>query len=302
MGPTATGKSTLAINIVEAFRGEIVNADSRLVYRGMDIGTAKPSPADRARVPHHVIDLIEPDGGYNVAYFQRDAAEAISDINRRGRAPLLVGGSGHYMWALPDGLRIPPVRPNEDLRRELTLVSEEEGGMERLLAALRALDPVTAARIDPRNIRRVVRAIEVSRAAGKPFSEVGTHGSPPYSMFIIGLTLPRDLLYTRIDQRVDAMVEAGWVNEVGDLLARGFDATLAAFSSLGYREIIAHIQGQLSLDGAVAKIKSETHRFARHQYGWFRPADKRIQWIDISMKGWEPEAERLVGEFVQGRT
>ena len=287
----------MAIRVAEAFGGEIVNADSRLVYRGMDTGTAKPTAAELARVPHHVIDLIQPDSDYNVAYFQRDAASAIDQINGRGRLPVLVGGSGHYAWALLEGLRIPQVPPNEELRRELALVAGGEGGKQRLLEDLRALDPVTAARIDPLNVRRVVRAIEVSRALGRPFSEVSIKERPPYETLVFGLTMPREALYGRIDERVDSMIATGWVGEVRGLLADGYDPTLPAFSSLGYREIIAHIQGRLSLDEAAAKIKTETHRFARHQYGWFRPADARIQWLDISTNGWEQTASELVSRF-----
>ncbi len=298
VGPTATGKTALAVELALRFGGEIVGADSRQVYRGMNIGTGKPAPGERARVPHHLIDIVAPDEEFSVALYERLAAEAIAAIHRRGRLPLLVGGSGHYVWALLKGLRPPRVPPNPELRRELYAIAEEEGGIDWLHAQLQELDPVAAARIDPRNVRRVARAIEVTRATGVPFSRAGSAEPPPYRTLLIGLTAPRDVLGRRIDERVDAMFRAGWVDEVRRLLDTGYASDLPALSSLGYQAIVQHLRGEIALDHAIEQTKRDTRRFARRQYAWFRPRDPSIRWIDITGGGVE-QAAALVEEFLR---
>ena len=282
VGPTAIGKSALALRLAERFGGEIVNADSRQVYRGMDIGTGKPTAAERGLVPHHLLDLVDPDEDFNVALYLQQAVQTINGTHERGKLSILVGGTGHYVWALLEGLRIPQVPPDAELRATLNQVADSEGGQEKLMAELTELDPVGASRIDARNTRRVVRAIEVSRAAGRPFSEVGTREPPPYRTLILGLTAPRELLYGRIDARVDAMVQAGWADEVEGLLARGYSPDLSSFLSLGYRDMAQYVRGELDLPGAVQRIKTQTHAFARRQYAWFKPTDSRIVWFDIT--------------------
>jgi tRNA dimethylallyltransferase len=278
LGPTATGKSRLAIELAERIGGEIVNADSRQVYRGMDIGTAKPAAEDRRRAPHHLFDLIVPDEPFSIAQYLALARTAIAEIAGRGGAPILVGGSGLYVRAVLDGLAPPVVPPDPALRATLEARAAAEGS-DVLMAELMARDPVAAARIDPRNVRRIVRALEVVHATGRPFSDLGTVEPPPYAAVKIGLTLPRAELYRRIDERVDEMIASGLVEEVKGLIAAGYGADLPAMSSIGYREIASYLEGGLSLSEAVARIKFASHRFARRQYTWFRLDDPSIVWL-----------------------
>ena len=297
VGPTGVGKTALGVHLAERFHGEIVGSDSRQVYRRMDIGTGKPTFEERARAPHHLIDVAAPDEEFNVSRYQGLAGRAIQEIHQRGHLPLLVGGTGHYVWALLEGLRLPQVPPNAELRRELSAIAEEEGGIDWLSAQLEELDPVAVGRIDPRNVRRVIRAIEVTRATGVPFSQVGTREPPPYRTLVLGLTCPRGELYRRIDSRVEEMMRRGWVEEVRGLLKQGYALDLPALSSLGYQEIGRHIQGEMDLPQVVQQIKFETHRFARRQCAWFRPGDSRIKWLDITDNPL-PKAEAAVCEFL----
>lgn len=284
VGPTAAGKSDLAMALAKRYGGEIVSADSRQVYRYMDVGTAKPSERDRSTVPHHLIDVVDPDEEYSLAHFLRQAADAIRDIRRRAKLPLLVGGTGQYLRALLEGWRVPEVPPNPDLRQGLERRARADGHT-ALHRELAGLDPVAAGRIDSRNVRRVIRALELVYSS--PDGEVGPlRKTPPsYRTKVLGLTRERAALYRRIDDRVDAMMESGWVGEVRGLLDRGYDRELPSLTSLGYGELVRHLDGDLSLDSAVAQIKHRTHRFARHQYAWFRPGDERIHWFD-ARAGW----------------
>ncbi len=284
VGPTAVGKSALAIHLAQVFGGEIVSADSRQVFHGMDIGTAKPNPEERELVPHHLIDVVEPDQDFTLALYQQMATRAIQDIERRGRLALLVGGSGLYVRALLGGFRIPHVSPDAELRRSLEQKAAEEGYM-ALHEELKGVDPAAAKRIDPRNVRRVIRALEVFRAIGLPFSQL--QGSSPflpnYRTITIGLTTSRGDLYRRIDSRVDTMMEQGLVKEVDRLLEQGYSLDLPAMSGLGYKQIGQYLKGDLNLAEAVQKIKNETHRFARHQYAWFRLNDEAIHWFHVGL-------------------
>ena len=296
VGPTAVGKSALAIHLAQVFGGEIVSADSRQVFHGMDIGTAKPNPEERELVPHHLIDVVEPDQDFTLALYQQMATRAIKDIERRGRLALLVGGSGLYVRALLGGFRIPHVSPDAELRRSLEQKAAEEGYM-ALHEELKGVDPTAAKRIDPRNVRRVIRALEVFRAIGLPFSQL--QGSSPflpnYRTITIGLTTSRGDLYRRIDSRVDTMLEQGLVKEVELLLEQGYSLDLPAMSGLGYKQIGQYLKGELNLAEAVQKIKNETHRFARHQYAWFRLNDEAIQWFHVGLG-----MEQLVQSLLQG--
>ena len=278
VGPTAVGKSALALRLADALGGEIVSADSRLVYRYMDIGTAKPTPQEQALVRHHVIDLVDPDEEYTLARFQADAYRAIDGILARGRLPLLVGGTGLYVRAVVDGLRIPQVEPQPELRAALEERARREGA-EHIHRELERLDPLSARRIDPRNVRRVIRALEVHRVTGKPFSHFQQASPPPYPILMIGLTADREDLYRRIDDRVDAQLAAGLVDENRRLLAMGYDYHLPSMSGLGYRQIGMYLRGEVGLSRAVEILKFETHRFARQQYTWFRLDDRRIHWL-----------------------
>ncbi|NOZ30192.1 MAG: tRNA (adenosine(37)-N6)-dimethylallyltransferase MiaA [Chloroflexi bacterium] len=294
VGPTAVGKTALSLDLAEAVNGEVVSADSRQIYRYMDIGTAKPTPDERARVPHHLLDVVDPDQTLTLAQYQRLAYAAIEEIHRRGRVPLLVGGTGLYVRAVLEGLRIPEVPPDPELRARLEAEAAEQGP-EALHARLAALDPVAAARIDPRNVRRVIRALEVCLIAGRPISELQQASPPPYRILRLGLTRPRRELYARIDARVDAMMAAGLVDEVRSLLARGYGPELPAMTGLGYRQICQYLAGEMTLEEAVREIKRRTRRFVRQQQTWFRPDDPRIRWFDLSKT--PPEA--IISEAVR---
>ena len=273
-GPTAVGKTELSLALARRYDGEIISADSRLFYRGMDIGTAKPSAAERAAVPHHLIDLCTPDETISLGQYQRLAYAAIDDTLARGRLPILVGGTGQYVMAVVEGWGVPEVAPRPALRAALEALGGAEAG--RWLAAL---DPPAAARIDPRNVRRVVRALEVTLVSGRPMSAWQRKSPPPYHIAIIGLRRDRADLYARIDARVEAMMAAGLLEEVRRLRDAGF-ADQPPLSGLGYRQLLAHLNGELSLAEAVQRIKFETHRFARQQATWFRADDPRIDWFD----------------------
>ena len=248
----------------------------------MDIGTGKPTRDQLNRVPHHLIDRVEPDQSYTLAEYQVEALAAIEDIFARGQQPLLVGGTGLYIRAVTEGLVIPEVPPNPELRAALEARTSLEGG-EVLYAELQQIDPAAATKIDPRNVRRTIRALEVYQVTGRRFSDLGQIQPPPFAVHRIGLTLPRAELYRRIDQRVDDMIARGWLDEVRTLAAR-YAWSLPAMSSLGYPQIGAALRGEVSLAEAVQTIKHGTHRFVRHQYAWFRPKDVRIQWFDLAIK------------------
>ncbi len=300
VGPTATGKSDLAIALAERFGGEIINADSRQVYRCLDIGTAKPPPEVRRRIPHHLFDIVRPDEEFSVALYTRLARQAVEDIARRGRLPILVGGTGHYVWALLEGYQVPPVPPDPELRRRLQERAEREGA-EALYAELRALDPEAAARIDPRNLRRVIRALEVITKTGRKFSELRRKNPPPWDPLIIGLTLDRQKLYGRIDRRLEEMAAAGWLDEVRRLLDKGYSPELPALTGHGYRWLVRYLKGEISLEEAIARTKGEIHNYARHQYAWFRLNDPRITWLEADDPDLVEKAAALVGRHLAGR-
>ncbi len=296
LGPTAVGKTSLSIGLAARFGGEIVGADSRQIYRGMDIGTAKPTPEEQARIPHHLVDIQPPDRQMALATYQKKAFSAIDAIHRRGRVPFLVGGSALYLRAVTAGLQIPEVAPNPALRAELEEYAQENGRA-ALHTRLQALDPDAAAQIHPNNLRRVVRALEIVQTTGRRKSELESATPPPYRMLKIGLDLPRPLLHERIDRRVHEMVDSGLVEEMAALLAAGYSPDLPAFSSLGYREIAAHLRGEVALTAAVERIQIETHRFVRHQYTWFRRLPD-IHWFDLT-EAPQPTIRNLVACFLR---
>ena len=296
VGPTATGKTALAIALAQRLGGEIVGADSRQVYRQMDIGTAKPTAEERALAPHHLIDVVDPDQEFSLAQYLEQAVAVLEDVWSRGKQPLLVGGSGQYVWALLEGWRVPRLPPQRELRRELGERADRQGA-EALHRELAQVDPKAAARIDPRNVRRVIRALEVHKATGRPISYWQEKGPPPWEVLTLGLTCPRRELYERIDARVDAMMEAGLVDEVRGLLSMGYDPSLASMSGIGYKQVCQHLAGELDLATAVARIKTATHRLARQQYTWFRLDDGRIRWLEGD--GAVDEAVALAEQFLE---
>lgn len=278
VGPTASGKSGAALELAERLGGEIVNADSRQVYRGMDIGTAKPSAEERRRVKHHLYDIADPAEPYSLALYLRQAKAVLDGIWSRGSFAWLVGGTGQYLWALLENWQVPEVAPDETLRAELAAHAEEHGA-EALHSRLRTVDPVAAERIDARNVRRVVRALEVYEHTGVPISTWQTRGQPDFEYLLYGMRVEKDELHRRIDARVEAMFAAGFVDEVRALLGSGLPADAPAISSIGYGEVIEHLQGAISLADAVERTKLATRQLARRQAQWFRPEDKRIHWV-----------------------
>ena len=278
VGPTATGKTALSLALAEHLPVEVVSADSRMVYRWMDIGTAKPSEAERRAVPHHLVDVADPDEPYTLALYQQHALAAIARIHRRGRLPLLVGGTGLYVRAVCDGLQIPAVPPDAAYRAALEARAASDG-WEALRDELAAVDPVSAQRIEPRNVRRVIRALEVHRATGVPFSTWQRRAPVPFETRFVGLDTERAALYARIDARVDEQIAVGLIDEVRALVDRGYDSMLPSMTGFGYREIAAYLRGELTRAAAIDLYKQATRHYARRQLSWFRP-DERIRWVD----------------------
>jgi len=283
LGPTAVGKTSTSIALAKRLHGEIVSADSRLLYRGMDIGTAKPTPDELQQAPHHLIDVAEPDEQWNLAIYQRRAYQIINAIYGRGNLPFLVGGTGQYIRAIIEGWRIPPQRPDYNLRNVITLWAEEIGE-EGLHQRLQTLDSEAASIIDYRNLRRTVRALEVIFSTGERFSELRKKQTCPYHPIVLGIDRPREELYARIDQRIEAMLDSGLVEEVRNLMNAGFSPDLPTLSAIGYGEVIKYLYGDLSYCEAVALIKKNTRIFVRRQANWFKPDDPRITWFDASEK------------------
>lgn len=281
LGPTASGKTSLAIQVAQALNGEIVNADSRQIYQLMDIGTAKPTRTEQAAVPHHLIDLVTPDQGYSLAEYQRAAFGAIQAIHARGRLPLLVGGTGQYITAVSEGWNIPEVPPNPDIRSELETYSEEQGAL-ALHDRLREADPLAAGQIDYRNVRRVIRALEVYLVTGVPISVLQRKTPPPYRVLQLGLSLPRVTLYARADARLERMAAAGLLDEVRGLLEAGYTWKCPAMSGLGYTQWRPTLEGYASIDDALSAIRRETRAFIRRQSTWFNGHDQGIRWQDMA--------------------
>ena len=278
VGPTAAGKTALAIDLAARAPIEIVSADSRMVYRWMDIGTAKPDHATLRAVPHHLVDVVDPDEPFPVVAWVVLARRAIRRIAARGRQPLIVGGTGLYFRALMDGLDIPPVPPDDALRIELDALAARDG-WQAVHALLREVDPVSAARIEGRNVRRVIRAIEVTRATGRPFSDWQRRTDPPFAARWAGLDMPVPNLDAAIARRVQEQFDAGLATEVQQLRDRGFGSTLPALQGLAYREARQLLDGEVTREEAVARYEASTRRYARRQRSWFRP-DARIRWFD----------------------
>ena len=280
VGPTAVGKTELAIQLAERLNGEIVSADSRLFYRGMDIGTAKPTDAEQKRVPHHLIDIAEPDEILSLAVFQQRAHAAIADIHTRKKIPFLVGGTGQYVRAVTEGWSPPEVEPDERLRADLEKKKEERGEY-WLYEKLKALDPAAAEKIDPRNYRRTIRALEVILTTGRRFSEQRGQSESSYHPITIGLTRPRAELYERVDQRIDLMFASGFLEEVRELLEKGYSPSLPTMSAIGYRECVRVIRDELTEEQAKAEMRRLTRVFVRRQANWFKESDPNTRWFRV---------------------
>lgn len=288
VGPTAVGKTELAIRIAKKLNGEIISADSRLFYRGMDIGTAKPAKAEMDAVPHHLIDIVEPSETLSLTRFRELAAQIVCEIHKRGKLPFLVGGTGQYVRAITQDWEPPGVSPNEKLREILENLARANSP-EWLHAKLFFLDPAAADKIDARNIRRTVRALEVILSSGRKFSAQRAKGESSYHLITIGLIRPRPELYQRIDQRIEAMFANGLLDEVKNLLQKGFSPALPSMSAIGYRECVRVLQGEMDIEQAQSEMRRITRVFVRRQGNWFKEADSQIRWFNPSAENAEEE-------------
>jgi len=292
VGPTGVGKTELSIQLAQHLDGEIVSADSRLFYRGMDIGTAKPSIAERQIVSHYLIDVAEPDEVWSLVLFQKAARQAILDIQSRGRLPFLVGGTGQYIRAVAEGWQAPMQEPDYQMRRVLEKWATEIGQYE-LHRRLGLLDRDAAISIDPHNLRRTIRALEVIFCTGRRFSDQRQKSTSPYSLLVVGLIRPRADLYVRIDDRIDGMLKAGFADEVRNLLDKGYSPQLPTLSAIGYREMISYIKGEMTLEEAVIQMKRMTRQFVRRQANWFKINDPHIHWF-VSNENTTAEIKALI--------
>ncbi|MCB0103732.1 MAG: tRNA (adenosine(37)-N6)-dimethylallyltransferase MiaA [Anaerolineales bacterium] len=300
VGPTAVGKTELALRLAEKMQGEIVSVDSRLFYRGMDIGTAKPSKDEMSRVPHHLIDIVNPDETLSLAVFQQMAQEIIAGVHERGRLPFLVGGTGQYIRAVTQGWSPPEVTPNDRLR-EILEGMQEERGKEWLHAKLNILDPEAAQAIDLRNVRRTIRALEVIFTTGRRFSEQRGSGDSSYHLITIGLTRPREELYQRVDERIDKMFADGLMDEVRGLLKQGYSPTLPSMSAIGYRECVSVAQGSMTVEQAKVEMRRITRVFVRRQSNWFKESDSSIHWFHPERENLLNEIENLIRNSIKNR-
>ena len=299
VGPTASGKTEAGIQLAQPLGAEIVSVDSMLIYRGMDIGTAKPTAIQRGRVPHHLLDLADPSEPFSVARYQSSAQGVLFDLGSRGAVPLLVGGSGLYFRACVDDLEFPATDPavRADLQRQADGL-----GAARLHDRLRALDPVAAAKIEPGNVRRTIRALEVAGLTGRPFSSFATawEAYPADRVTVAGIEVERTVLNDRIARRVDAMARAGWIEEVTRLVQAGFGGWLTATQAIGYAELARHLEGDRSLEEAMALTVKRTKQLARRQLAWFR-RDPRIRWFSAGGGGAMDVVEEIAHYLGAGR-
>ncbi len=279
LGATAVGKTDLAIALAQDLNAEIISADSRLLYRGMDIGTAKPSLEERKGIPHHLIDVADPNETWSLAQFQAEARLVIQAIHQRNHLPLLVGGTGQYVRAVTQGWTPPPVQADPRLRQVLENLAAQNSP-QWLHDKLRILDPLAAAAIDARNLRRTVRALEVIFSAGRAFSAQRGQQPSPYRLIQVGLQRPRPELYARIDARIEAMFQNGFLQEVQTLLNTGYDPSLPSLSAIGYREAAAVLRGEMSEEEAKAQMRRLTRIFVRRQANWFKEGDSQIRWFE----------------------
>lgn len=279
VGATASGKSAFAIELARALDGEIVSADSRYLYRELDIGVAKPTEAELNLAKHHLINVATLKEPWNLGLYKQFATKIIEEIQMRGRLPILAGGTGQYIRSILQNWQVPSHGPVDQLREDLETIGNKMG-FDKLHEMLDAIDPEAAAKIDYRNHRRTIRALEVILSTGKKFSDLRDKDKPPYQTLTIGLELPRELLYARIDQRIEDMIGKGLVAEVQHLLELGFGPSLDSMRVIGYNEIVSHLRGEISLDEAIALIKRNTRSYVRRQANWFKPTDPKIYWLN----------------------
>ena len=296
VGATCVGKTNAAIRLARHVDGEVISADSRYLYRGMDIGTATPTEAEMEDVPHHLISFLDPTDEYSLTLYQRDAYRAIADVHARGRVPILAGGTPLYVNALLEGWRIPEVPPDPEFRAAMEHLAHIEG-VESLHEHLIKVDPAAAERIPPTNVRRVIRALEIHRATGQRMTEIEGKSPPPYRVLRIGLTLPREELYRRIDARVEDQITQGLLEETRALVDAGVAPNAPAMSAIGYPEMVDVIRGRMDLGEAIERIKFHTHRYARHQTTWLRRM-RDVIWFDPDEKDWFDRMIRISEQFL----
>lgn len=298
LGPTASGKTDLAIKMAKKFKGEIISADSRKIYKEMNIGTAKPKIVKNkiCGVPHYMIDIIRPNQQYSVAQFKEKAIKIINDIHKRKKIPFLVGGTGLYISSVVDNLKIPKVKADERLRKKLEKILKNKG-IDYLWNKLIKIDPGVKFFIQKENARRVIRALEICLKTKKQFSKLRKKGKPLFEILEIGLKMPRDLLYKRINDRVEKMIKNGLINEVKKLIKK-YGWNFPAINGIGYRQFVPFLKGKISLEEAIEQLKKDTRHFAKRQITWFKK-DKRIKWVDISKKNSEKKIEKLIKKFLK---
>ncbi|MEA3442811.1 MAG: tRNA (adenosine(37)-N6)-dimethylallyltransferase MiaA [Chloroflexota bacterium] len=291
VGPTAVGKSQLALNLAQHLDGEIVNADSRQVYRYLDIGTNKPTLDEQKLISHHIIDVVNPDEEFSLAHYCQLAAQAMKTVSQKGKLALLVGGSGLYIWSIVEGWKIPAIPPNKELRHTLETKAQRQGS-DALYQELQIVDPLAASKIHPNNTRRIIRALEIYHMTKEPPSKLWYKEPPDFPVIILGLTMGRGELYRKIDRRIAKMLKRGFIEEVKSLLQRGYGFSLRSMSGIGYKQIGQFLQGEITLPAAIERISFETHRLVRHQYAWFHLNDTRIHWFDADNS--EEKAQNLI--------
>lgn len=297
LGPTAVGKTRVSISLASQFEGEIVSVDSRLIYRGMDIGTAKPTFKEREQVPHHLIDVADPGDTWNLAKFCEAALNVIHDIHSMGKVAFLVGGTGQYLKAILEGWTPPPSAESTVFREELEATAASKG-VDALHRQLQDVDPPSASRIDPRNVRRVIRALEIFHLTGMPASSQRGKKLPSFEILRMGLTLPRAELYQRIDKRIDLMIEAGWIEEVQELIGTGISPDMPSLSAIGYAQLAAHLSGEMDLESAIVEIRRLSRQFVRRQANWFKADDPKIQWFN-AVSGVEERISAVIERWLR---
>lgn len=297
VGPTAVGKTALAIELAQRFGGEIVNADSRQVYIGMDIGTAKPTADELRAARHHLIDVRKPDTPLSLGEYLPLARECVEDITTQQKLPVICGGTGQYVWAMLEGWEVPAIPPDAGFRAQLERRAAAEG-TRALWNELNAIDPRRAVSIGTHNTRRIIRALEILHFTGEQVSSTQRSAEPPYRALIIGLTAERAELYRRVDDRFDMMMSQGLLDEARQLAAAGYKLGRGPLSGVGYTQLGQYLAGEIVLDEAIARSKSRTHRLVRRQYTWFKPSDRRIKWLDATHGLPITEAARHLKRFL----
>ena len=297
LGPTATGKTQLSLKLSQYFDSEIINCDTSIFYKYLSIGTGKPSKKNLKLVKHNLLDFLEPDQDYSLAEFLKDANKIISRVVNNKKVPILVGGSGQYLKALTENWDVSNIKPNFELRKELEK-EIKENGVEYLYEKLKIEFPENAQKVDSKNPRRIIRAFELGRE-GKTLSRKSKKNISNF--FKIGLTMPRETLYKKIDERIEKMFEDGWVGEVEDLIKKGFNKELNSFSSIGYNEIYDYLSNNLDLDEAINLIKKRTRNLVRHQYNWFKLNDPEIKWFDSSKHSINYISEKILKEKIENK-